>query len=106
MKKLMFLLGFGLLLFSCSDPAEEAATQENGEEGTEMKQNLPDNFEIRGKITGAVNQPLTLVRLAATSPPALSRRCVIDASRASRARISFRPEAGSSARPPSGGLPA
>ncbi len=56
----MFLLGFGLLLFSCSDPAEEAATQENGEEGTEMKQNLPDNFEIRGKITGAVNQPLTL----------------------------------------------
>lgn len=60
MKKLIFLCGFGLTLFSCGNSStEEPVTDENGD-GTEMNQNLPDNFEINGKIAGAVNQPLTL----------------------------------------------
>lgn len=60
MKKLIFLFGLGVLLFSCGNPTtEEADADENGE-GSEIKQNLPDNFEINGKIAGAVNQPLTL----------------------------------------------
>ncbi|MGV3630317.1 MAG: TlpA family protein disulfide reductase [Bacteroidota bacterium] len=61
MKKLIFLLGLGAILFSCGEAStEESIVDENGEESSEIKQNLADNFEINGKIAGAVNQPLTL----------------------------------------------
>ncbi|MCE3294850.1 MAG: alkyl hydroperoxide reductase/Thiol specific antioxidant/Mal allergen [Crocinitomicaceae bacterium] len=61
MKKLIFLFGLSVALFSCGNSStEEPIADENSEEGSEINQNLPDNFEITGQISGAVNQPLTL----------------------------------------------
>lgn len=61
MKKLIFLLGLSLSAAACGGSStEEDYADENVEQSGEMKQNLPDNFEINGKIIGAVNQPLTL----------------------------------------------
>jgi thiol-disulfide isomerase/thioredoxin len=76
------LLALTLLVFSCSNSPETSEEKiENTEINTEKpnqdlpNKNLPDNFEIKGQIEGAANQPLSLealssqgtIRLAQTS---------------------------------------
>ena len=61
------LLALILLIFSCSNSPEKTET---GDETTQIDsenpdqnlpdKNLPDNFEIKGQIDGAANQPLSL----------------------------------------------
>ena len=59
MKHIFLYSLLSIFLFSCGDAAE---TEENitDEENPLENSNLPDNFEINGNISGAINQPITL----------------------------------------------